>query len=154
VLPERLYTQRLRVLQKVHGLQGPIDDAFTGPFLCVRGTGTPWHEATEEHAKANLERFQAEWSRYLRGEVPVKDDTEGTAADITGHHLVLFGDPSSNSLIRQVLPGLPLRWTKKTIEMGGKSYNSAGHVPVMIYPSPLAADRYVVLNSGHTFHAK
>ena len=25
------------------------------------------------------------------------------------------------------------------------------HLPVMIYPSPLATDRYVVLNSGHTF---
>ncbi|MFO0841159.1 MAG: hypothetical protein U0797_02020 [Gemmataceae bacterium] len=46
------------------GLQGPIDDAFTGPFLCVRGTGTAWHEATERYARANLERFQEEWSRY------------------------------------------------------------------------------------------
>src|SRR5262245_36708038 len=24
------------------GLQGPIDDAFAAPFLCVRGTGKPW----------------------------------------------------------------------------------------------------------------
>ena len=24
---------------------------------------------------------------------------------------------------------------------------------MLIYPSPLNADRYVVLNSGHTFHA-
>src|SRR5262245_13739201 len=154
VLPERLYTDRLRVLQKVAGLQGPIDDAFTGPFLCVRGTGTAWHEETEEHARLNLERFRAEWSRHLRGELPVKDDTEVTAGDLAGHHLVLFGDPSSNSLIQQVLPGLPLQWTKKAVTLGGKSYDSAGHVPVMIYPSPLATDRYVVLNSGHTFRAK
>jgi hypothetical protein len=26
-------------------------------------------------------------------------------------------------------------------------------VPVLIYPSPLNPNRYVVLNSGHTFHA-
>jgi pimeloyl-ACP methyl ester carboxylesterase len=44
------YTES-RVLQenldrrKHRNLQGPIDDAFTGPFLCVRGTGTPWHPA-------------------------------------------------------------------------------------------------------------
>jgi dienelactone hydrolase len=154
VLPERLFTQRLRVLQKVPGLQGPIDDAFTGPFLCVRGTGTAWHEDTEEHAKVNLERFRAEWSKYLRGEVHVKDDTEVTAADIASHHLILFGDPASNRLIEQVLPGLPLKWTRKALSLGGKSYDSAAHVPVMIYPSPLAADRYVVLNSGHTFRAR
>jgi hypothetical protein len=26
-------------------------------------------------------------------------------------------------------------------------------VPVLIYPSPLNSGRYIVLNSGHTFHA-
>ena len=37
--------------------------------------------------------------------------------------------------------------------LGGKTYASAEHVPVLIYPSPLNTTRYVVLNSGHTFHA-
>src|SRR5204862_4666803 len=68
-------------------------------------------------------------------------------------HLILFGDPASNSLIPQVLDGLPLRWTKDSIAFAGKTYSAAEHVPVMIYPSPLNAGRYVVLNSGHTFHA-
>ena len=27
------------------GLQGPIDDAFARPFLCVRGTGKAWNPA-------------------------------------------------------------------------------------------------------------
>src|SRR5262249_29815980 len=60
---------------------------------------------------------------------------------------------SSNSLIAQVLPGLPLKWTKKQIRFAGKAYDAARHVPALIYPSPLATDRYVVLNSGHTFGA-
>jgi hypothetical protein len=49
---------------------------------------------------------------------------------------------------------LPLTWTREQITLGGKTYSGADHVPVMIYPSPLHVDRYVVLNSGHTFHAK
>ena len=61
------------------GLQGPIDDAFTDAFLCVRGTGKPWHEATQKYAEANLKRFQAEWAKYLRGDLPVKDDVDVTA---------------------------------------------------------------------------
>ncbi len=154
VLPERLFVDRLRTLQKTSGLQGPIDDAFTGPFLCVRGTGKPWHEQTERYARANLERFAAEWSKYLRGELPVKDDTEVTPEDLAGRHLVLFGDPASNSLIREVLPRLPLKWTRQGITWEKKEYDAASHVPVLIYPSPLATDRYVVLNSGHTFHAE
>lgn len=150
-LPERLLVDRLRRPQKVSGLQGPIDDAFMAPFLCVRGTGKPWHAGTEAYARANLERFQADWAKFFRGELPVKDDTELTAADLATRHLILFGDPSSNSLIAEVLPRLPLEWTAKTIRFAGQEYAAASHLPVMVFPSPLATDKYVVLNSGHTF---
>src|SRR5262249_54958321 len=151
VLPERLATERLRQPQKTHGLTGPIDDAFTTSFLCVRGTGDAWHEATAEHARANLERFRGEWKRYFRGGLPVKDDKDVTPADLANSNLILFGDPASNSLIAQALPGLPLRWTKERITLDGKDYAAAEHVPVLISPSPFGTDRYVVLNSGHTF---
>jgi dienelactone hydrolase len=153
VLVQKLLTDRLRTVQKTAGQQGPIDDAFMEPFLCVRGTGTPWHEATQKYADDNLERFQKEWNKYLRGYLPVKRDDEVTDEDIAGRHLILFGDPASNSLIGQVLDGLPLKWTKEQITLGGKSYAASEHIPVLIYPSPLNSGRYVVLNSGHTFHA-
>jgi dienelactone hydrolase len=153
VLPERLITERLRLPQKSVGLTGPIDDAFTASFLCVRGRGPAWHEATGTYAETCLERFRQEWSKYFRGELPVKDDAEVTPQDIAGRHLILFGDPSSNSLMEQALPGLPLKWTKDTLTWEGKDYPSSSHVPALIYPSPLAAGRYVVLNTGHTFHA-
>jgi predicted esterase len=153
VLPEVILTRRLRVPQKVHGLQGPIDDAFMTPFLCVRGTGQAWHEATERYNEADLERFQEEWARYFRGDLPIKEDRDVTPQDVAGNDLILFGDPASNSLIAQVLPGLPLKWTKDKITWEGQDYASAEHVPVLIYPSPLSTAHYVVLNSGHTFHA-
>jgi dienelactone hydrolase len=153
VLPERLSTQRFRGLHKVAGLQGPIDDAFMGRFLCVRGKGPAWHELTQAYAEAALESFREEWSKYFRGELPIKDDVEVTPQDIGSCHLILFGDPSSNSLIQQMLPDLPMKWSKERITWGGKEYSAAEHLPVFIYPSPLATDRYVVLNTGHTFHA-
>jgi hypothetical protein len=152
-LPERIVTDRLRTLQKTIGLQGPIDDAFTGPFLCVRGTKEAWHNATLQYADAELTRFTEEWSKYLRGDLPVKDDNAVSPEDIATKHLILFGDPASNSLIAQALPRLPLGWTKDKITWDGKEYAAADHVPVLIYPSPLNAERYVVLNSGHTFRA-
>jgi len=152
-LPQRLATERIRNPQKVRGLQGPIDDAFTEPFLCVRGTDKPWHEATGIQAEKRLHRFQKEWSKYFRGVVMLKDDIDVTADDIASRNLILFGDPSSNSLIGHVLDGLPLTWDKKSVTMNGKTYPSSNHLPVLIYPSPLNTNRYVVLNSGHTFHA-
>jgi predicted esterase len=154
VLPQKLLTDRLRRIQKMTRLQGPIDDAFMEPFLCVRGTGTPWHEAIGQYAENDLQRFQDEWAKYMRGYLPVKNDTDVTEDDIAGRHLILFGDPASNSLIAQVLAGLPLTWTKEQIKFGGKTYSAAEHIPALIYPSPLSTNHYVVLNSGHTFHAE
>jgi hypothetical protein len=151
VLPQRLATQQAQHPRKVKDLQGPIDDAFAGSFLCVRGTGKPWHETTRKAATARLQRFDKEWSKFWRGQLPVKDDTEVTAEDIANRHLVLFGDPASNSLIAQVLDGLPLEWTREEIRFAGHFVPANEHLPVLIYPNPLNAQRYVVLNSGHTF---
>ncbi|MBV9121833.1 MAG: prolyl oligopeptidase family serine peptidase, partial [Planctomycetes bacterium] len=152
VFPQKLLTNRMRHLQKTAGLQGPIDDAFMDSFLCVRGTGKPWHAATQKYAEANLKRFQQEWNLYLRGDLPVKDDAEVTEDDIARKHLILFGDPSSNSVLGQVVDSLPLEWTRDHITLDDRTYSAAEHVPVLIYPSPLNPNRYVVVNSGHTFH--
>lgn len=153
VMPQRIFTERAQEPQKITGLTGPIDDAFTDSFLCVRGTDKPWHEATQKYADDNLERFKHEWAKYLRGGLPIKDDIDVTNEDIASRHLILFGDPASNSLLAQVADALPLEWTRDRITFDGKKYSAADHVPVMIYPNPLNAARYVVLNSGHTFHA-
>ena len=68
-------------------------------------------------------------------------------------NLIQFGDPQSNLTLAQIMPKLPLKWTKDEIEFAGQKYKTSEHVPVMIFPSPLATGRYIVLNSGHTFHA-
>jgi predicted esterase len=152
ILPERLATDQVRHLRKASNRQGPIDDAFTEAFLCVRGTGKPWNEAPQQFANESLERFAVEWSKYFRGELPIKNDEDVSPEDLTSKNLILFGDPSSNSLIAQVIDALPLQWTKDEIQVGAVKVSAATHLPVMIYPSPLQSGRYVVLNSGHTFH--
>lgn len=142
-------------LAKRPGLTGPIDDAFTTKFLCVRGTGTPWNVRTNRYAEASLRRFAYEWHRYFRGELPVKDDKDVTNDDVRTSNLILFGDPGSNSWIAKVLPRLPLRWTESELVVAGQTYPAAEHLPAFIYPNPLTEPRsekpYIVLNSGHTF---
>lgn len=135
------------------GLQGPIDDAFTTPFLCVRGTGKPWNAAAGAYADASLKRFADEWRHYFRGELPIKDDTDVTVEDLRTRNLVLFGDPGSNEWIAKVLPRLPIKWTREIVSLAGHDYSASEHVPALIAPNPLRGgqERYVVLNSGHTF---
>lgn len=138
------------------GVQGPIDDAFASPFLCVRGTGTPWNPAVGAWADASLRRFAYEFARYMRGDVPVKNDTEVTEADVRTKHLILFGDPGSNPWIAKALPKLPITWTRDQMKLGPESHSAKDHAPALISASPFpgAGDRYVVINSGHTFHEK
>jgi dienelactone hydrolase len=137
------------------GLQGPIDDAFARPFLCVRGTGQAWNPAVASWAEAILRRFTYEWRRHYQGYLPVKTDNEVTEDDIQRSNLILFGDPGSNSLIGRVLPKLPITWNRDLLELGTETHSAADHAVELIYPNPLpgAEGRYIVLNSGHTYHA-
>ena len=136
------------------GLQGPIDDAFTTPFLCVRGTGEPWNRGANDYAQAALRRFAEEWRHYFRGELPVKDDSAVSDDDVRTKNLILFGDPGSNKLIVRALPSLPLSWSPQTLRIAGQEYTARDHVPALIAANPLPGgeSHYVVLNSGHTFH--
>lgn len=143
---------RLTGLQKKPGLQGPIDDAFKSSFLVVRPTGTAL--APEAHAAAlrRLERFQREYAKWLRADAPVVNDIDLTADQIANNHLVLFGDAGSNQVLTRILDELPaLEWTAEDLKVTGTEYDVAANLPVMIYPNPLNPERYVVINSGHTF---
>jgi hypothetical protein len=139
---------------KRHNLQGPIDDAFDSPFLCVVGTGTAWNPRVQAWAEGRLKTFADAWRLYLRGAVPIKKDTEVTPDDIERRHLILFGDPGSNRLIARLLGELPLRWSEREIELKGQAFDARSHVPVLITANPVNPLRYVVLNSGHTFGAR
>src|SRR5205823_13648629 len=95
---------------------------------------------TQAYAEAALKRFQAEWRLGFRGEVPVKDDRDVTAADWREANLILFGDPGSNSILAKIAAQLPLRWNREGVEAAGRSYGP-DRIPVVIYPNPLSPDR-------------
>lgn len=139
-------------LRKRHNLQGPIDDAFMQPFVCVRPTGQAWSEEHANWAKWTLERFEKEFDKRLRGRIPVVNDNQVTDQLISDKNLILFGDPGSNILVAQVIDQLPVKWTRDRFEVQGQSYSTAEHGLALIYPNPLNPRKYVVLNSGHTFH--
>lgn len=128
-------------LYKKPGLQGPIDDAFKDAFLVVRPTGKPESKESGQYIAATMEQFIKEWAKYMRGDVRIKDDRAVTEDDVEKYHLILFGDMSSNKLTKRLAPMLMRGWP------------GAPLVPVLIAPNPINANRYVVFNSGHTFHA-
>jgi dienelactone hydrolase len=140
--------------RKRHNLQGPIDDAFSQPFLCVRGTGTPWSNSHQAYADWNLTRFQKEFDQWMRGQARTIDDTAVTDEQIADNNLVLFGDPGSNAVLARVIENLPFDWTEEAVTFNDTSYNPDLHSVALIFPNPLNRNKYVVLNTGHSFHEK
>ena len=139
-------------LRKRHNLQGPIDDAFMESFVCV--TGDAPKTDLEKWSLWTQKRFHNEYDKWLRATVPTVAHTDLTDNHIADSHLALFGSPATNSVMKKVLPDLPITWTDDTITVGGKSYSTSDHAVSLIFPNPLNPRRYVVINSGHTFHEK
>jgi hypothetical protein len=133
------------------GLCGPIDHAFMSSFLFVRPTGKPLNDKVGAWAKGELEHAVGFWRKVFRGEAPVKDDTAISDDDIQNSNLVLWGDPSSNAVLRKIADKLPVKWDAKQLVFAGQTYDAAHTAPVLIFPNPLNPQKYVVLNSGPTF---
>ena len=138
-------------MRKHHGLQGPIDDAFMESFLMVRPTGQPLNDRVGAWADAELRHATEHWRRQFRGEAPAKNDSDVTDEDIASNNLVLWGDPSSNTLLAKIAGQLPIRWDAQGVRTPDANYPADRYVPLLIYPNPLNPKRYVVVNSGFTF---
>jgi hypothetical protein len=137
-------------LRKRHDLQGPIDDAFFDRFLMVSPTGTPMNETVGNWTKSEEAHAIKMWRTQMRGDAPVKNDSDVTDADIASSNLVLWGDPQSNKVLARIADRLPIRWTADSVTLGARKFAAATNAPVLIYPNPLNPKKYVVINSGMT----
>ena len=139
-------------LVKAHDLQGPIDDAFMESFIMVRPTGKPLNPQVGQWASNEMKEALFQWRRQFRGPAQVKSDSAITDEDIKNNNLILWGDPSSNKVLAKIADKLPIKWTDAGVKVGDKTYDATKNAPVMIYPNPLNPTKYVVINSGFTFH--
>ena len=139
-------------IAKRHGLQGPIDDAFYDSFLFVAPSGVAANPKLKTWADSEMKHAVEHWRRHFRGDARVKLDRDVTEADLRDNNVVVWGDPSSNLLLKRIAPKLPIGWSTNSIRVGSLgSYSAHSHAVVGIYPNPLSPARYVVLNSGFTF---
>lgn len=139
--------------RKKHQLQGPIDDAFMDSFLVVNPFDPSPNDTVSTWVGGELEHFRARWRALMRGRFREKESRAVGSPDMAGHHVILWGDPSSNEIIRDLLPLLPVKieWTPDKLALNGRTYDARTHVPVLILPNPVSQDRYLVINSGLTF---
>ncbi|NLF15994.1 MAG: prolyl oligopeptidase family serine peptidase [Lentisphaerae bacterium] len=132
--------------RKRHGLSGPIEEAFDGPFVVV--TGTAGNDDEDRRLAAQVERWADEWDRFADGRPPVLLDSQVTEAVIARRNLVLFGTPESNLILARLHDRLPVRIGPQRYEVAGKTYEGPDLGMVLCYPNPLNPQRYVVVYAG------
>ncbi|MBB03592.1 MAG: hypothetical protein CMJ47_13170, partial [Planctomyces sp.] len=101
-------------------------------------------------AEWRLQRFANEFDKWMRGRVRIVNDTDVTPEMLEQYHVVLFGDPGSNSLIADIKDELPLEWTPESCQLGDQKIDTSKQGAALIYPNPANPHKYVVLNSGMT----
>jgi len=143
-------------LAKSPGLQGPMDDVFLTPFLAVLPDERVADEAVQKWLDFEIQHLKDRWPALFRGELPVKRAAEVTREDMESKSLILWGTPETNKVMLDALAGggahsVPLKWHDNVIDIDGSVHRGRHLVPAMVYPSPWAKERYVLINSGPTF---
>lgn len=141
--------------KKKHGLQGPMDDGLKSRFVVVLPDLEESQSPVDQWVQIESKHFITRWRSLMRGEPRVmrpKDVTENIQRD---SHLVIWGTPSTNSLLRQLMKheklGSILQWDNDWVRLGNRQSPALSSVPVMCYPNPTQPDRYIILNTGLTF---
>jgi dienelactone hydrolase len=122
-------------LRKTRETEGPVYDVFGAPFLVVAG----------RKDRAALLSFTASWRKRFFTECPWKYDADVTGADVTAKNLVLLGDSASNGILRRIMPRLPLSVESGRITVGNRVWAGQDLRVQLVYPSPFAPGRYVLL---------
>ncbi|MFB3891297.1 MAG: hypothetical protein ACE15C_04655 [Phycisphaerae bacterium] len=145
------------VLSQGKGLGGSdtVIDAMCEPYVLVPGTGGG------EDAAKKLKALAADTINAIQNggmttpidlsAVPVKADTAITAEDMKRYNLVLFGDEKTNSIIAKINDKLPIRLDGGKIISGQRTFSYPDQGLIMVYPSPLAPGRKVVIVTGAIF---
>ncbi|MES2598950.1 MAG: prolyl oligopeptidase family serine peptidase [Verrucomicrobiota bacterium] len=137
---------------------GLMDTSFMKRFLVVLPDGKSASAAVDAWVQTESSHFITRWRSLMRGDVRVVKASEIKDVYEAGktQSLILWGTPESNSCIKAVLGGLPLKWDAKDLSLLNPVGNSPAldasmHVPLLTYPALKSAGFEVVINSGLTF---
>jgi Phospholipase B len=102
-------------------------------------------EAQREAALLLQRKLAARFANFM---VPIKSDTEIIDEMLKDAHVLLVGRPATNRLTARLAKSLPLGFGTASFTMGGETFAHPHTAVVAAGPSPLAADRSVVVFAG------
>jgi poly(3-hydroxybutyrate) depolymerase len=136
------------LFEKKPGLSGPITDSYYGAVLHVYGTQDA---AATAALKRTAERSASGSPVWLwRVKQRVLPDSELTDALQKSHHVVLYGTPGSNAVLERMRGKLPVQVDAEGVLLGSERFTGRGVGVKLIYPNPLAPERYVIVQAAPT----
>jgi poly(3-hydroxybutyrate) depolymerase len=134
--------------EKKPKLSGPITDSYFDGVVHVYGTQDP---AATAALKRTAERSANGSPLWLwRVKQRVLADSEVTDELMKTHHVVLYATPKSNALLERMAGKLPVSVDPNGVSLGHERYEGRGIGVKLIYPNPLATDRYVIVQAAPT----
>ena len=72
-------------------------------FVFVRPSGKPLNKVVGDWVESELGHAVTQWRAVFRGDARVVAETALTDNDIANSNLILWGDPSSNAVLKKLL---------------------------------------------------
>ncbi len=148
---------------KRHGVSGPIGDMFFEEVILVPGTSGTAHEThvAQDVARRAVAFYSDRNGGVHRGGISgdndvrlrVVDDAELTDSDLGRHNLILYGTPSSNSVLAGFKDELPVSFDGKAVRVCDKEYTADLCAVFAVFPHPGNPDRYVSVHGGRAADA-
>ena len=144
--------------EKRHGASGPIGDMFHDGVLLVPGTSATGHHThvTQDCAQRATGFYRERNGGVHRGGIMgsndvwlrVINDSDLTESDLHQYNLLLYGTPSSNSVLNRFSGKLPICFEGDTIRLCDRTYTAEGCAAFAIFPHPSNPDRYMAVHGG------
>ena len=145
-----------RPFQKSGGLEGPIGQAVTQPFVVVYGVSGDANDVARHQREA--EAFAVGWNNfYVHGAgVTATPEDKLPASDLAERSVFLYGSLETSALLRRAQESRPLpvevhedRILVRDDVTGDRSYDGAQFGCFFAYPNPLTNGRtYLVVCTG------
>ncbi|WP_129794110.1 prolyl oligopeptidase family serine peptidase [Sphingosinicella sp. CPCC 101087] len=142
-LPDR----RRRPQVKRAGLEGGLSNVFATPFVIVAGT-TARDPEIRRLTRDMADRLAEQWRLWQHVVPRIVADRDLTPEMERSFSLVLIGGPDANAVSRRLWNRLPVRVSPDSVTIDGRSFAARDALLDLVYPSPVADDRYVMLVAG------
>jgi predicted esterase len=126
-------------LEKKPTRTGAFKNLMRSPFLLVYGNNDD---------RVAARKFATEWKDCADGDAKVKSAAQITPLDKTNFNLILFGTSSTNPLIREISPQLPIELTPTGYKSDQNEIKGENLGLRMVWQSPWSKERLVGICSG------